>query len=104
MLNQRPFFIITDECFDFGCHNNQSLNEIKFFWQGLTARKVLNKPNNRLLRYFSFIYSLSCRIASVTSYLSENKAEHLQNGNVHLAQIPDFEMGYFKNHLAHLGQ
>ena len=36
----------------------------------------------------------------MTSYLSENKAENLQNGNVHLAQIPDFEIGYLENHLA----
>ena len=43
---------------------------------------------------------MSCRIASVTSYLSENEAKNLQNGGVHLAQIPDFEMGYLENHLA----
>ena len=30
----------------------------------------------------------------MTSYLSENEANSLQNGDVHLAQIPDFEMGY----------
>ena len=29
--------------------------------------------------------------------LSESKAENLQNGNVHFAQILDFEMGYLKN-------
>ena len=40
----------------------------------------------------------------MTSYLNENAAEDLHNGNVHLAQIPDFEMGYFENHLAHWGQ
>ena len=28
------------------------------------------------------------------SYLSENEAKNLQDGDVHLAQIPDFEMGY----------
>ena len=28
------------------------------------------------------------------SYFSENVAENPQNGEVHLAQIPDFEMGY----------
>ena len=28
------------------------------------------------------------------SYLSENKAKNLQNVDVHVAQIPDFEMGY----------
>ena len=36
----------------------------------------------------------------MTSYLSENEAENLQNGDVHLAQIPDFEMEYLENHLA----
>ena len=32
----------------------------------------------------------------MTSYLSENEAENLQNGDVHLAQIPDFEMEYLE--------
>ena len=36
----------------------------------------------------------------MTSYLSENEAENLQNGDVHLAQILDFEMGYLENHLS----
>ena len=36
----------------------------------------------------------------MTSDLSENAAENLQNGDVHLAQIPDFEMEYLKIHLA----
>ena len=45
---------------------------------------------------------MSCGIASVTSCLSENQATNLQNGDVHLAQIPDFEMGYLENHLAQL--
>ena len=40
----------------------------------------------------------------MTSYLSENETENLQNGDVHLAQIPDFEMEYLENHLAHWGQ
>ena len=40
----------------------------------------------------------------MTSCLSENEAKNLQNGDVHLAQIPDFEMGYLENHLAHLGK
>ena len=35
------------------------------------------------------------------SYLSENEAENLQNGVVHLDQIPDFEIGYLENYLAH---
>ena len=28
----------------------------------------------------------------MTSYLCENEAENLQNGDFHLAQIPDFEI------------
>ena len=35
------------------------------------------------------------------SYLIENEAENPQNGDV---QIPDFEMEYLKNHVAHWGQ
>ena len=38
--------------------------------------------------HFHF-FSLSCRIASVTSYLKENEAENPQGGNVHFAQIAD---------------
>ena len=32
----------------------------------------------------------------MTSYLRENEAENLQNGDVHLAQIPDFGMEPFR--------
>ena len=35
------------------------------------------------------------------SYLSENEAKSLQNGDVHLAEILDFEMGYLEDHLTH---
>ena len=34
------------------------------------------------------------------SYLGENEAKNLQTGGFHLAQIPDFGMGYLENHLA----
>ena len=37
----------------------------------------------------------------MTSYLSKNEAENLQNGDIHLSQIPEFEIGYLENHLAH---
>ena len=90
-----------DNNFDFGCLGNKIRNETKFFCQVLTACKVSNKSNKRLLRYCTFIFSLSYSIASVTSYLSENEAENLQNGDVHLAKIPDFETEYLENHLAH---
>ena len=104
-LNNRPFvFSIIDNNLDSGCHSNKIWNEAKFVCQVLTACKVSNKSNRRLLRYCTFIFSLSCSSASVTSYLIENEAEILQNGNVHLAQIPDFEMEYFENHLAHWGR
>ena len=33
----------------------------------------------------------------MTSYLRETEAENLQNGDVHLAQIPDFGMRYLEN-------
>ena len=35
----------------------------------------------------------------MTSCFSENEAKNPQNGDVHLAQIPDFVMGYVENHL-----
>ena len=30
----------------------------------------------------------------LTTHLCENEVEILQNGDIHLAQIPDIEMGY----------
>ena len=65
----------------------------------LWSKKISNKSNKRLMRYCTFIFSMSCSIASVTSYSSENEAKNLQNGNVHIAQIPDFEMEYLENHI-----
>ena len=38
------------------------------------------------------------------SFSSENETRNLQNGDVHLAQIPDFKMRYLENHLADGGQ
>ena len=35
------------------------------------------------------------------SYLSQNEAKNLQNGDVHLAQIPKFGVRYLGNHLTH---
>ena len=32
----------------------------------------------------------------MTSYLSENEVNNLQNSEVHLVQIPDFEMEYLR--------
>ena len=34
-------------------------------------------------------------------YLHENEAQNLQNGNVYLAHIPDFGVGYLENYLVH---
>ena len=57
--------------------------------------------DNQNQNYFILLFSMSCSIASVMSYLSENEAKNLQNGDVRIAQIPDFEMEYLENHLAH---
>ena len=83
------------------CNSNEIWNQAKFLCSLLTACKIANKTDKRLLRYCTFILSMSCRIASVTSYLSENEAKHLQNDDIHLAPNPDFEMGYLENHLGH---
>ena len=37
----------------------------------------------------------------MTSFSRENEAGHLKDDDNHLAQIPDFGMGYLKNRLAH---
>ena len=37
----------------------------------------------------------------MTSYFSENAAENLQNGEYHLAQVPDVGLRYLENRLAH---
>ena len=92
---------------------NSASFKILFLWQpeskllsiiektkGLLC-KISNKSNKRLMRYCTFIFPMSCSIAPVTSYLSENEAKYLQNGDVHIAQIPDFEMEYLENHWAH---
>ena len=39
----------------------------------LTACKISNKSNKRLMRYCTFIFSISCSIASVTSYFIEKR-------------------------------
>ena len=38
------------------------------------------------------------------SNLCENEPENLQNGDVYVAQIPDFGIGYLKNRRIHWGQ
>ena len=66
-LNNRPFVSsVIDNNFDSGCHSNKISNEAKFLCQVLIACEVSNKSNRRLLRYYTFIFSLSCSIASVT--------------------------------------
>ena len=51
--------------------------------------KQIKQQTPDILQFHFFIVLQHC---VVTSYLSENEAENLQNGDVHLAQIPDFEM------------
>ena len=43
----------------FKCHCNKILNQTKYFCQVLTAYKISNRSNRRLLRYCTFIFSLS---------------------------------------------
>ena len=86
------------------CQSKKILNQANFLWYILTAHKISNKSNKRILRYCTFIFIIPCNIASVTSYLRENETENLQNGDFHLPQIPNFEMRYLENHLAHWGQ
>ena len=56
--------------------------------------KRIEQKTAEILHFHFFVISLM-------SYLRENEAENLQNGDVHLAQIADFGMGYLKNHLVH---
>ena len=71
-LNNRPFVAsIIETNFDSGFHSSKIWNEAKFLCQVLTTCKVSNKSNRRLLRYCTLIFSLSCSIASVTSYLTD---------------------------------
>ena len=72
----------------FSYHSNEILNQAKFLRLILTACKISNESNKRLVRYCTLIFSMSYRIASVTSYLSKNEAKTLQNGDIRLAQIP----------------
>ena len=56
-LNDRPFvFSIIDNNLDSGCHSNKIWNKAKFLCQVLTACKVSNKSNRRLLRYCTFVF------------------------------------------------
>ena len=58
----------------------------------------MEQKTAEILQFHFFIDLQDC-ICDV--YSSENEAENLQNGDVHLAQIPDFKMQYFENHLMH---
>ena len=52
--------------------------------------QTFKQIKQQTLEILHFHFSLSCSIVSVTSYLSENEAENLKNGDVHLAQIRGF--------------
>ena len=52
--------------------------------------------------FYLFIALQDCAYdVTVTSYLSENEAANLQDGDAYLVQIPNFKTGYLENHLAH---
>ena len=52
------------------CHSKKIWSQSKLICSLLTVCKISNKSNKRLTRYFIFIFSMSCSIASVTSHLS----------------------------------
>ena len=79
----------------FSCHSNKIWRQAKFLCLLLTAAKFqTNWEKTPQIMHFHFF--MSCRITSVTSYLSEHEAKSLQNGDVYLAQIPDFEWNIFE--------
>ena len=73
--------------FKFCCCGNSNENN----WPSFENKRLLFSYNKRSVSPI-FLQNLT---------LSENEAENLQNGDVHLAQIPNFEMEYLENHLAH---
>ena len=66
----------------------------------LQSFKQIIQQTSEILHFHFFSFSYS--IGSVMSYLSKNEAENLQNSDVHLAQIPEFEMENLENHLGAL--
>ena len=64
----------------------------------LQSFKQIKQKTSEIL-HFQFFIVLQYFVCD--AYLIENEAENLQNGDVHLAQIPDFEMEYLENNLAH---
>ena len=55
----------------------------------LQSFKQVEQKTSEILHFHFFTVQ---QVASVTSYLNENEARNLQNGDVHLAQIPVFKM------------
>ena len=53
-----------------------------------------------LILHFHFFILLQDCICDA-SYSRENEAKNLQNGGVHLTDIPDFGVGCLESHLAH---
>ena len=79
-------------------YNSQALlNLHRGYYNSLQSFKQIKQKTPEILHFYFFIVLQHWRL----SYLNENEAENVQNGDVHLAQIPDFEMGYLENHLAH---
>ena len=64
----------------------------------LQSFKQIKQKTSEIL-HFQFFIVLQYLVCD--AHLIENEAENLQNGDVHLAQIPDFEMEYLENNLAH---
>ena len=74
-LSDTLFLLLENNSLLFLNHSNKISNQAKFLCLILTVCKMSNESNKRLLRYCTLIFSMSCMIASVTSYLSENDAK-----------------------------
>ena len=61
--------------------------------------KQIKQHTPEIMHFHFFIVLQHCSRDIILK--SENEADNLQNSDVHPAQIPDFEMEYLENHLAH---
>ena len=82
---------------------NLKLNQIPLLSSNsMQSFKQIKQHTPEILHFHFFIVLQHCARDIILK--SENEAENLQNGDVHPAQIPDFETEYFENHLVHSGR
>ena len=59
------------------------------------------QSKQKTLEVFHFHFFIVLQHCVCDVIFKWNEAENLQNGDVHLTQIPDLELEYLENHLAH---